>query len=199
MTTLRTAAQQALEALEFMEAYLATEQQAKSKAITALRAALAEPVQEPVAWVECDGDLVWNNREAAIGRNLYISPPPQQTEPSQDTPPQHEYEVTANDDGTFSVALPDGEELRIIPPQRPAEPVQEPVAWMVYTEGGTSAYVTDNPNDLVGAYRALPLYTSPPQRKPLTEKDIDSIWDSEKAFADIYAIARAIERAHGIV
>jgi len=39
---------------------------------------------------------------------------------------------------------------------------------------------------------------APPQRKPLTEKEIDSIWDSEKAFADIYAIARAIERAHGI-
>lgn len=39
----------------------------------------------------------------------------------------------------------------------------EPVAWMVYTEGGTSAYVTDNPNDLVGAYRALALYTSPPK------------------------------------
>ncbi len=46
------------------------------------------------------------------------------------------------------------------------EPVQEPVAWMVYTEGGTSAYVTDNPHDLVGAYRALPLYTAPSQRKP---------------------------------
>ena len=40
-----------------------------------------------------------------------------------------------------------------------AEPQDEPVAWMVYTEGGKSAYVTDNPTDLVGAYRALPLYT----------------------------------------
>ena len=39
---------------------------------------------------------------------------------------------------------------------------------------------------------------TPPQRKPLTEKEIDSIWDSEKAFADIYAIARAVEQAHGI-
>ena len=45
------------------------------------------------------------------------------------------------------------------------QPQPEPVAWMVYTEGGTSAYVTDNPNDLVGAYRALPLYTHPPQRQ----------------------------------
>ena len=31
---------------------------------------------EPVAWVERDGELVWNNREAAIGRNLYISSQP---------------------------------------------------------------------------------------------------------------------------
>ena len=43
MTTLREAAQQALEALEFMEPYLATEVRARSLAITALKAALAEP------------------------------------------------------------------------------------------------------------------------------------------------------------
>lgn len=53
-----------------------------------------------------------------------------------------------------------------------AEP-QEPVAWMVYTEGGASAYVTDNPRDLIGAYRALPLYTSQPQpAAPIIETEI---------------------------
>ena len=86
----------------------------------------------------------------------------------------------------------------------PVEPV-EPVAWMVYTEGGTSAYVTDNPNDLVGAYRALALYTSPPQRKPLSE-------DEKRALADkflscqpqsyevsgVFDLISAVERAHGI-
>lgn len=35
-----------------------------------------QPEQQPVAWVECDGELVWNNREAAIGRNLYTAPTP---------------------------------------------------------------------------------------------------------------------------
>jgi hypothetical protein len=44
-----------------------------------------------------------------------------------------------------------------------AEPGKVPVAWMVYTDGGASAYVTDNPHDLIGAYRALPLYTTPAQ------------------------------------
>ncbi len=54
-----------------------------------------------------------------------------------------------------------------------AEPV-EPVAWMVYTEGGASAYVTDNPRDLIGAHRSLPLYTSPPQRPaaPIIQPEI---------------------------
>lgn len=74
---------------------------------------------------------------------------------------------------------------------------QEPVAWMVYTEGGTSAYVTDNPNDLVGAYRALPIYTAPTPRKPLTDEALHQViragnYDSMEQFA------RAIERAHGI-
>jgi len=45
------------------------------------------------------------------------------------------------------------------------QPEQEPVAWMVYTEDGKSAYVTDNPHDLVGAYKAFAIYTAPPQHK----------------------------------
>lgn len=80
-----------------------------------------------------------------------------------------------------------------------AEPVQEPVAWMVYTEGGTSAYVTDNPNDLVGAYRALPLYAAPPQRKPLTEDQIANAANSVRWSQQYHLdFARAIEQAHGI-
>ena len=45
-----------------------------------------------------------------------------------------------------------------------AQPEQEPVAWMVYTQEGQSVYVTDNPTDLQESQRALPLYTTPPQR-----------------------------------
>ena len=48
-----------------------------------------------------------------------------------------------------------------------AEPEQEPVAWMVYTLDGKSVCVTDNPDDFTEGHRALPLYTAPPQRKPL--------------------------------
>ena len=44
-----------------------------------------------------------------------------------------------------------------------AQPAQEPVAWMVYTQDGKSVYVTDNPTDIQEGQRALPLYTTPPQ------------------------------------
>jgi hypothetical protein len=45
-------------------------------------------------------------------------------------------------------------------------PVQEPVAWMVYTQEGQSVYVTDNPVDIQDGQRALPLYTHPPTVQP---------------------------------
>ena len=37
-----------------------------------LAKALAQPEQEPVAWVELDGELVWHDINAALGRNLYL-------------------------------------------------------------------------------------------------------------------------------
>ena len=43
----------------------------------------------------------------------------------------------------------------------PAAPQGEPVAWMVYTIDGKSAFVTDNPKDFTQDHRALPLYTTP--------------------------------------
>ena len=50
-----------------------------------------------------------------------------------------------------------------------------------------------------------PLYTSPPQRKPLTEEDISNIWDGHvvpifgKNGINPIVFARAVERAHGVV
>ena len=85
-----------------------------------------------------------------------------------------------------------------------AEPV-EPVAWML----------TDAQNPRVrflewqketraysGDWIKTPLYTAPPQRKPLSEEEIDAIaatnlgdYEDDKWFL---LFARAIERAHGI-
>ena len=81
----------------------------------------------------------------------------------------------------------------------------EPVAWMVYTQDGQSVYVTDNPTDIQEGQRALPMYIRPPQRKPLTDKELNVIgtqWHfnllEDKDKADLFAFARAIEAAHGI-
>lgn len=54
-----------------------------------------------------------------------------------------------------------------------AEPVQEPVAWMVYTPDGKSVCVTDNPADFTDQHKALPLYTAPPQRSYEREIEIE--------------------------
>ena len=84
------------------------------------------------------------------------------------------------------------------------EPVQEPVAWMVYTLDGKSVCVTDSPADFTDQHKALPLYTHPvddtaPQRKPLTDEEIDAVC-APLGFAQLSPreVARAIERAHGI-
>jgi len=58
-----------------------------------------------------------------------------------------------------------------------AQPAQEPVAWMVYTQDGQSVYVTDNPTDIQKGQRALPLYTTPPKREwvGLTDEEREGI------------------------
>lgn len=52
------------------------------------------------------------------------------------------------------------------------------------------------------AQQALPLYTAPPTREPLTDEEIDKTWrsvDYKISYEDFrIAVARAIERAHGI-
>ena len=72
-----------------------------------------------------------------------------------------------------------------------AEPVQEPVRWMDPENGDCSR-----------ARRVgwTPLYTAPPQRKPLDDlaiADIYTKWDATPG-TSMADFARAIERAHGI-
>jgi transcriptional regulator with XRE-family HTH domain len=67
---------------------------------------------------------------------------------------------------------------------------QEPVAWMVYTLDGTAAWVTLNPADFTSEHRALPLYTAPPQRQPLTGEEMQVAVAAERE-----AIAQMVENA----
>ena len=69
-----------------------------------------------------------------------------------------------------------------------AQPEQEPVAWM--WRDGT---VTSDSDRADGTW--TPLYTTPPQRKPLTDEEIGRVAGDS---LDAWSCARAIEAAHGI-
>ena len=138
----------------------------------------------PEHWVVTTkiGDIVgFRAPDLKKGDRVYRSPPQQQDEPVPISGAIPMSQVAAR-----SRAMPDraaaleaarerGREIfRSLnieePPDRQTYPPQqqaEPIAWMVYTQDGKSAYVTDNPTDLNPAHRALPLYTTPQQAEPV--------------------------------
>lgn len=79
-----------------------------------------------------------------------------------------------------------------------------PVAWMVYTQDGTSVFVTDNPADFTEQHRVLPLYTCIHTRQPLTDEQMRECAMAmhaeplEEGWPELVKFARAIESAHGI-
>ena len=79
-----------------------------------------------------------------------------------------------------------------------AQPEQEPVAWMM-PDGKT---VDKWALQFYGGQVGKPLYVTPPQRKPLSDEEMWSLWNSqgidEMNQQEAIAFARAIEAAHGI-
>jgi hypothetical protein len=85
-----------------------------------------------------------------------------------------------------------------LPPPLQAEPAQEPVAW--YQKRGQEV-LTSHPACWGREDEPwTPLYTAPPQRKPLTEEEIDKIVERlcNTVGASCKTMTRAVERAHGI-
>ena len=92
--------------------------------------------------------------------------------------------------------------------ERLARPEQEPVAWMFqHDETGRMNYVSNdgihNPTmflEMNPRYALVcPLYTTPPQRKPLTDEQIDELSRTMvKGSKSVNWLCRAIEVAHGI-
>ena len=91
----------------------------------------------------------------------------------------------------------------------PAPVQQEPVAW--HTEDHlTDRSATTYSKEMVYRWECkgwpvTPLYTTPPQRKPLTDEEIQYALESEflssdekRNWQDDLRVARAIEAAHGI-
>lgn len=68
-----------------------------------------------------------------------------------------------------------------------AKPEPKPVAWMVYTLDGKSAFVTDNPKDFTQDHQALPLYTQPPQREwiGLTDAELEEFSNMQLGSYDL--------------
>ena len=146
MTDLRAAAQQALEALEGG----ADSWQRVGPAIDALKAALAEPVQEPQGCDHCNSPLYAATKCRVCGRAT--------------------------------------------------EPVQEPVAW---SHNLIDNIITHRPADIDRhPDRWTPLYTSPPQRKPLAEWQINDLMaDIDPEDRDSWPFRQGVyaaEKHHGV-
>ena len=75
-----------------------------------------------------------------------------------------------------------------------AQPEQEPVAWYDPEVMNEDRGISWTP----GQFHTAPLYTSPQQRKPLTDEEIDFLWQNTSPYYDHQDFARAIEAAHGI-
>ena len=75
------------------------------------------------------------------------------------------------------------------------KPEQEPVAWMREDEDCTDCIVWEQTEE-----HTIPLYTTPPQRKPLTDEQLIAAYESEQQgrYGDHIRALRAIEAAHGI-
>jgi hypothetical protein len=86
--------------------------------------------------------------------------------------------------------------------ERLAQPEQEPVAYAVYHRmGGGKSLHWPEQHSLDGdanAYQLAPLYTSPPQRKPLTDEEVDLHCPNWLSREQCRAWVRQIEAAHGI-
>ena len=152
MTDLRTAAQQALEALEaFMSDELRPYEAAKTAA--ALRAALEEPVQEPPIWEQL----------AKIGNDALEAGA--LAEPVQEQCKGAPGECKFNGGCMYACYA--------APPQEPCnkscapgycycKPVQEPFGYLWPTGRHPEFRFTQQKRDGVDG---IPLYTAPPQRK----------------------------------
>lgn len=76
-----------------------------------------------------------------------------------------------------------------------AQPEQEPVAWMQTENFIDPAGLWDERKTLNFEGDGMPLYTAPPQRKPLTDQEIiEAIKHISHNEMSAFAIARAIEK-----
>lgn len=179
--SLREAAQQALDALEYLDGYNGWVDVGEQ--IASLQAALSEDAMQRLA---DEQQMIERGTKAWAG----VRDATAWLEELRGNEPMTDFYEKAAD----HIA----DATKIVEPVATVKKMEtvDPVAWMVYTMDGQSAFVTDNPADFAPEHRALPLYTSPPKREPLTDEEISEIFIYHGR--DKETFVRAIERAHGI-
>ena len=181
MTTLQTAAQQALEVLTANQYAVANQAphgdvMAYNATIDALSDALEQPEPEPVAWECKSGGL------RPLTQTHYDAQP--------DNIKRHYTRIAPpHCPNCASLEAQNNELDRKLAEMERAEPV----AWRFQSAVGGWAYGSQPP--LGRKYPAYPLYAAPPQRKPLTEEEVERICEE---YHSPRQLVRATERAHGI-
>ena len=114
-------------------------------------------------------------------------------------------------EGMTNIGTPLKEAMERTP--RPKEPEQEPVAWGVFDHNlHDMFFAKEEAQEMVrlkgDGSTVKPLYTTPPQRKPLTDEQIAEMWleilgstppsGIHEDGLQPWRFARAIEAAHGI-
>jgi hypothetical protein len=203
MTNLRTAAQQALEALEYGQHTLkqVSENQWESRgelAMHALRAALAEPVQEGCD--HCNQPLYAAVKCRVCGRVTQAEPVHEPVASLMTNVQSGDVEVVWNDDG-FDREMWHETPLYPAPPQRKPKPVA--LDWLhKWANQDDGEPETQWHEGYEAARRVVQIHlTAPPQRKPLTEEEIQQCF--KEAGITIKGqhwtnAVRNVERAHGI-
>ena len=99
--------------------------------------------------------------------------------------------IDAGSGSDWQTRIKDAEPVYASP--QPAQQ-QEPVAWYDPEVMNEDRGISWTP----GQFHTAPLYTSPQQRKPLTDEEIETIWQNTSPYYDHQDFARDIEAAHGI-
>ena len=169
MTMSKEVLKLALEALDIVKIHY-TQNRHVNKAITAIKEALAQP--ETLAWpcLIAEADFSENTVTLAMqctdykvsaGKHWLSTTPPQPEKCKYGQEPKSCTSNPMDCQCALDAAL--------------AQPEQEPVAWL---EGETIYWKEDQGlNDWIRK-NGEPLYTTPPQRKPLTDDEIDKAWRS---------------------
>jgi hypothetical protein len=154
---------------------------------------LAQPEHEPVAWKWHQAPVKTSWGDGMVVADLAIDK-------------DHTASIYCERDQTAKV------EAMFTQPQQEAK--DEPVAWANMRDDGVTPVmlsISQHPEDRANWMNPVPLYTTPPQRKPLTDEEMKTVveqelvnyWDGEYidttgARDCLTKFARAIEAAHSI-